>query len=229
MRKIRKIFSFIVITIIANSLFVGNLSAQTAVSGDSTIFRGVRVEIDLLSPLMKAIGASKGFYYQGAAAVNLNEKYFPTVEIGYGGINNKLSVSGLTYSANALYYRVGFDYNVLNSKKPLKEMNNIFTVGLRMGASSFTYNIGNVKITDDYWGGEQTLNFPSQKEFMIWWELLAGVRVEILNNVFMGWNVRMKNTFGSPKQGEIYPYYVPGLGLYNGGKWEFNYSIGWQF
>jgi hypothetical protein len=45
----------------------------------------------------------------------------------------------------------------------------------------------------------------------------------------MGWNVRIKGTFAVPKQGEIYPYYVPGLGLYNGGKWEFNYSIGYQF
>jgi hypothetical protein len=206
------------------------LSAQnTAISTDSAIFRGIRIEVDLLSPLMHAIGASKGFYYQGAVTANLNEKYFPTVEIGYGGLDNKLSANSLTYNTRALYYRIGLDYNVLNSKKTLRAMNNIFTIGLRLGGSSFLYDIENVQITDDYWGGSTTLNFPNQRKFMVWWEIVAGVRVEVLNNIFMGWNVRMKNTFGAPKQGEIYPYYISGLGLYNGGKWEFNYSVGWQF
>ncbi|MCL1868586.1 MAG: DUF6048 family protein [Paludibacter sp.] len=225
----RKISGFIIVTIIVNSLIFSNLSAQNAAaSADSAIFRGVRLEVDLLSPLMHAIGASKGFYYQGAAAVNLNEKYFPTIEIGYGALDNKLSASGLTCNARALYYRIGLDYNVLNSKKPLRAMNNIFSIGARLGGSNLSYNIENVKITDDYWGGSKTLDLPNQRKFMIWWEVIAGVRVEILNNIFMGWNVRMKNVFSAPKQGEVYPYYIPGLGLYNGGKWEFNYYIGWQ-
>ena len=224
----RKISSFIIITIIAHSSIFSNLSAQTAAT-DSTLFRGVRIEVDLLSPLMQAIGASKGFYYQGAVAVNLKEKYFPTIEIGYEGINNKVSASGLTYNTNALYYRIGMDYNVLNSIKPLSAMNNIFTVGVRLGGSKFLYDITNVQITDDYWGGNSVLEFPNQRKFMVWWEVLAGVRVEILNNIFMGWNVRIKGTFASPKQGAVYPYYIPGFGLYKGAQWEFNYSIGWQF
>jgi len=224
----QKISGFIIITIIVNSFIFNDLSAQIN-ARDTALFRGVRIEVDLLSPLMKAIGASEGYYYQGAAAVNLKEKYFPTIEIGYGGINNKVSASGLIYNTNALYYRIGLDYNVLTATKPLSAMNNIFTIGARIGGSNLSYSVDNVQVTDDYWGGSKILNFPNQHKFLIWWEVLAGVRVEILNNIFMGWNVRLKGTFSSPKQGEVYPYYIPGLGLYNGGKWEFNYSIGWQF
>jgi len=209
-------------------LILNNLTAQT-VNKDSSLFRGIRLEVDLLSPLMKAIGASKGYYYQGAAVVNLKEKFFPTIEIGYGGINNKVSVSGLIYNTNALYYRIGMDYNVLNSTKPLSAMNNIFSIGARFGGSNLLYNIENVQITDNYWNRNNIINFSNQRKFMIWWEVLAGIRAEIINNIFIGWNVRIKGAFTSPKQGEVYPYYIPGLGLYNGGKWEFNYSLGWQF
>jgi hypothetical protein len=206
------------------------LAAQTQrTASDSTFYRGIRIEADILSPLAYALRLSGGYYYQGAIAVNLKETYFPILEIGYGGLDNKMSVSGLTYNTHAFYYRVGIDYNVLTSKKPLNAMNNIFTVGGRIGFTNMLYNISDVQIADYYWGGNTTVDFTDRHKFMLWWEVPVGVRVEIFNNIFMGWEIRLKGAFGTPKQGEIYPYYVPGLGLFNGNKWEFNYSLGWQF
>jgi hypothetical protein len=225
----RKIFNFIVITIIAGS----SLSAYSQEKTEKLpLYCGVRVELDLLSPLMNSIGASKGYYYQGAVAVNLQQKYFPTLEMGFGGVRKKVSVSDQTFSGNGFFARVGMDYAMLKSPNKFADKTpnyNMFLIGARIGFSPFSYDLTNVPTVDDYWGGNTITNYNNQVTTRVWYEILAGMRVEVIRNIFMGWNVRTKGLFGNNPKGKVYPYYIPGFGTFKGSHWEFNYTVGYQF
>lgn len=224
----RKIFNYIVAIITISSLPY-TAFAQSEVADSINLYRGFRVEIDILSPLMTSLGMSKGYYYQGGLQVNLKEKYFPTFEVGIGGINNKESATGIRYNTDGLYARVGVDYNLLKPKADKKAMNNVMLAGIRIGASSFTYDLTNVIIEDGYWGGQNIYDYTGVFTTRFWYEIVFGLRVEIFNNTFMGWGMRLKYLFDNNTDQTIYPYYIPGLGAFKGSHVEFNYSVGYQF
>ncbi|MDR2853836.1 MAG: DUF6048 family protein [Prevotellaceae bacterium] len=223
----RKIFNFIVITILANSA----IGASAQVKTDTLpLLRGLRVELDVLSPLMHSLGGSDGYYFQGAVAVSLREQYFPTLEVGFGGVDNKISASGQGFSTNGVFARVGMDYAMLKSRN--KSLNyNLFVVGARLGFSPFSYDVSNVSVGDNYWNATSPVvrDYNNETTLRLWYEILVGIRVEVIHNVFMGWNVRTKGLFGNDNKGKIYPYYIPGFGNFKGSHWEFNYTVGYQF
>jgi hypothetical protein len=52
--------------------------------------------------------------------------------------------------------------------------------------SNFNYDISNVVITDDYWGGSEVIPYNNVNAIKVWYEIIAGVRVEVFKNVYMG-------------------------------------------
>jgi hypothetical protein len=46
----------------------------------------------------------------------------------------------------------------------------------------------------------------------------------------MGWYIRMKLLFTrNAKEGEVMPYYIPGLGFRKDFNWGFNYYLAYKF
>ena len=102
-------------------------------------------------------------------------------------------------------------------------------LGVRFGMSSFAYNITNVLIIDDYWGGSKPVIYENQLTTKTWYEIVAGVQVEVVKNVYMGWSVRNKSLLGQDPTGDVFPWYIPGYGVNVSGNWGFNYTLGYKF
>ena len=226
----RRTSNYTVITIIA--LIISNFSAiaqQTEKVDTVPWWNGFRVELDVAAPIFTVIGISESYATEGAVQFNLKRKYFPVVELGVSGIKNKTSVNGAIFSTDGMFGRAGADINLLKQKpgKPLTD--NLFLVGGRVGMSSFSYDLMNVTIADDYWGTTVVRDYPNTPATKWWFEVVVGMRVEIVRNVFLGWSVRNKHFFRAETGGEIYPYFVPGYGISQSGNWAFNYTVGYKF
>ena len=133
------------------------------------LYNGVSVSVDLWGIGSKAFG-SDFLSSEVAVDVNLKNRFFPIVELGYGG-TDAWNDNGTHYKSNAPYFRIGMNYNALFKKK----FKNYLFVGLRYAMSSFKYDIatlsvddpiygggiGNPNQVDDIWGGSLPFNFVS--------------------------------------------------------------------
>jgi hypothetical protein len=193
------------------------------------LFNGFTVQGDLISAVSSLTSKGETYSYEGALQADFKHKYFPVLEFGYAGAD-KLTSYNTGFKANALFGRLGLDFNMISQKKDKKPTNNLFLVGFRLGMSKFNYNITNVSITDDYWGGSQAVPYNNISTTKVWYELVAGIRVEVIKDIFMGWTVRSKSLISKDADGNVTPWYIPGFGTNNGNaNTAINYTIGYKF
>jgi len=225
-------------------LGISNLHAQTATAVKAKVdekmktkvekdtlplYRGLRFEMDL-SPVVNCfLSDGERLTYEAGLSVNLKNKYFPTLEMGYG-YADKINDAGVGFSSKAVFGRIGADINLMKQKKDQKPTNNLFFAGFRFGMAPVKYRYTNLSIPNDYWGTVITTNFLDQNTVAKWYEVLLGIRVEIVPKIYMGWTVRLKNPIGSAKLGKVYPWYIPGYGVKTEqANWGVNYAIGYKF
>ncbi|MFZ4581299.1 MAG: DUF6048 family protein [Paludibacter sp.] len=214
-----------------SSIFSANAQANKN-KVDSVIkasYRGFRVDIDLATLASNLINNGEKYGYEAGVYVDLKHKYFPALEIGYGGAD-KISTSGMAFSGKGMYTRLGVDFNLIKPKKDKVPINNIFFAGARIAFCPFKYEYSNITIQDNYWNQTITHTAKNEQITSVWFEIVAGMRVEISRNIYMGWTVRNKKLFGQDVTGTLTPWYIPGFGLKGEGKnWGVNYSIGYRF
>jgi len=192
-------------------------------------FNGIIVEGDIASVASSVLSNGGTHSYEGAVKIDLKHKFYPTFEFGYASAD-KLTVDNIGFSTNGAFWRGGIDINMLKQKKAANAINSMLLLGVRLGVSSFNYNITNVTITDEYWGGPaQTMNYNNLSTTKVWLELTAGIRVEVLKNIYMGWTIRNKNLLTSTADGAVTPWYIPGFGVNKSTNLGLNYTIGYKF
>ncbi|MBP8623045.1 DUF6048 family protein [Bacteroides sp.] len=171
-----------------------------------------------------------------SVTANLKNKFLPTLELGYGS-TDAWNETGIHYKSSAPYFRIGADYNTMSKKK---DKNSYLFVGARYGISSFKYSINNLAMNDPIWGDAITnpsledgiwggANVPfhqdNLKSTMHWFELVAGVKVNIYRNFNMGWTIRMKYKISASVNEYADPWYVPGFGKYKSSNIGITYSL----
>lgn len=191
------------------------------------LFNGLTIQVDAASVVSSAISNGETYSYEAGAQVDLKHKYFPIFELGYGGAN-KTSNDNINFNTKGSFERIGVDINMLRPKKGQKPTNNLFVVGVRLGMTNFHYNINNVSITDDYWNESKTFNYSDIGVTKLWYEIVAGIHVDVGKNIYMGWIVRNKNLISQDVAGNLAPWYIPGFGINNGTNWGFSYTIGYR-
>ena len=94
---------------------MAQMRAPTSPS-DSVVFRGFSAHLDIASPWM-GIAVDKGVITgEIQFDVNLRNKFFPIVEVGYAAIEH-VADNGATYRAGAPFWRLGLNYNVLKTTR----------------------------------------------------------------------------------------------------------------
>lgn len=227
----QRIFVFIssLLLCILVSTTIAQKKKQIIAPQDSTkLLNGFIVHIDAASLITSTLMGKTTYSTEGGIKIDLRHRMFPTFEIGVAGAN-KLTSDNIGYKTNGLFERIGIDFNLGKKKKDSKPTNNLFIAGLRLGMSNFKYNITNLTVNDNYWGSTEPINFSNQPSTKIWYEIVAGVQVEVFRNFYMGWTVRNKNLISKDVPGEIAPWFVPGFGINNGTNWGFNYTLGYHF
>jgi len=190
-------------------------------------WNGMLVQMDAASLVGSALTYKESYSLESAVQFDLNQKYFPVVEAGIAGAD-KITSTGNNFQTNGVFSRVGVDFNLMNKSKDSKPTNNLFMVGARIGFTAFNYNINNIEIADEYWKTTETLNYRNQFASKVWFEIVAGIKVELTKNIFVGWTVRNKNMIGQSTEGDVSPFYIPGYGNDTNPNWGFSYTIGYK-
>ncbi|MCF6131997.1 DUF6048 family protein [Flavobacterium wongokense] len=186
---------------------------------------GLRVGVDLFK-------LTKSFYetdYRGLELVGdyrLTRRYYLAGEIG----NEDKTVDDdmLNFTTKGSYLKVGFDYNTYEN---WLNMENIISVGLRYGVSSFTQTLNSYTVynPNPYFGQAQEI--PSGEEFKglsaQWIEVVAGMKTEVFNNIFVGFSVRLNRLVSQKLPNNFDNLYIPGFNrTYNGDFGVgFNYTV----
>ena len=181
---------------------------------------GLRVGVDLFK-------LSRGFYDKNYKGIELtgdfrwSKKYYLAAEIGN---ENKTTLDDrLTSNSKGTYLKVGFDYNMYEN---WLDMENIISVGLRYGLSSFSQELNSYKIYNahPYWGELPAVTASEQFNGLSasWIEVVTGLRAKMFNNVFVGFSVQLKTLVTNKKPNGFDNLYIPGYHrTYNG-----NFGIG---
>lgn len=205
---------------------VATIQEQHKASGpfaysDSALYQGMHFKLDLGNTLY-TIGRSRAGIqsYEMLINVNLQKRFYPTVEFGYA-LATDSAQSGM-HTGQGGFMRVGLDLNPLK-----KNRNNRYAllVGVRLGWDVQRYQLSGVHTGDTYWRPDYTWTSAPTWRGDCWGEIVAGTQIWVGGPVFMGWAVRMKFLF-TRKTGQYQPYYVPGYGTWGESQFSFNYYVG---
>ncbi len=199
-------------------------SVQAREYADSAVWQGWNLKLDLATPVFE-LARSKGnvMSYEGAASFNLLQRFYPTVEFGYG--QGAASAAGGDFFGRGGYGRVGLDLSALRKSR----VDNMLLIGIRLGTAVQNYSINNVSVSDPYWGEYTMRDFNKQLRADVWGEVVAGVQVKVYGSFHMGWYARFRILFTRKETGLPTAYYIPGYGYRDETTFGFNYYVGWKF
>ncbi|MDT0643311.1 DUF6048 family protein [Zunongwangia sp. F363] len=198
-------------------LFFGNLQAQEQEIPppsvpDSVQYKqkfGLRAGVDLSKLLRTALQDD----YSGLEIVGdyrVYKNFYAAAEIG----NEKITFAEglITATSTGSYIKVGGDYNAYEN---WLDMQNSIFVGLRYGFATFSQDLEEYTIytTTSYF--EPDVRTPEDGETTgltaNWIELIAGIKVEVLNNLFLSANVQLKRRIGQSTPPNFDNLSIPGF------------------
>jgi hypothetical protein len=120
------------------------------------------------------------------------------------------------YDTKGHYFKVGIDVNFLKDKEANTRFakDDVIFWGLRYAHSSFTANT-TFDLVDEFGVYDNTV-VQSNDDLRAWWtEMVAGIKVEVLKNVFLGYTMQFRFLKTFSQQEILSPYDVPGFGSGN--------------
>ncbi len=200
---------------------------ETTAKKDSVVPKkeryGLRVGVDLFK-------LTRSFYekdYRGIELVGdyrLTRRHYFAAEIG--NENKTVDDDRVNFTTKGTYLKVGFDYN---SYQNWGNMENIISLGLRYGVSSFSQRLNSYQLYNPYpYFGTTPEVFPGTNYSGLsaqWIEVVAGVKVKVINNIFVGFSFRMNRLVSQKKPDDFDNLYIPGFNrTYNG-----NFGVGFNY
>ena len=145
------------------------------------------------------------------ADFRLNKKIYIAGEIG---IEEKITTTDfLKSTASGSYLKGGIDYNLYQN---WLDMENMIFAGFRIGAATFSQDINGFTIYDvnnAFWGqqfsseeGEKFSNLNA-----LWTEVIFGTKVQVLPNLFVGFNLQLKFLLSNNQPDNFENLYIPGF------------------
>lgn len=150
---------------------------------------GLRLGIDLSKPLRTFLEED----YRGIEIVGdyrVYDNYYLAAEIG----NEQMPYSEdyLSVTANGSYIKAGVDYNAFEN---WTGMENMIFGGLRYGFATFSQTLEEYTVyTDTQYFSPAVVEGPFETSGLTasWLELMVGIKVEVLRNLYLGANVQLK-------------------------------------
>ena len=185
-------------------LFSFNLSLFSQTENDSISFKnkfGIRVGTDLSKILNSAFNED----YEGIE-INADFRILKNIYISSEvGTEKKITTNDyLNTESKGNYLKAGGDYNMYNN---WLGMDNLIYAGFRIGFCDFSQTVNSYTIYDtnnQTWGQASSHN-PIINEDLnaLWVEFVIGVKTQILNNLFLGFNVQLKNLISEKTKNNI--------------------------
>ena len=186
---------------------------------------GLRVGIDL-HRLTKSLYDEN---YKGLELVGdyrITKRFYIAGELG--NEDKTTPDDNVNYTTKGTYFKVGFDYNTYQN---WLNMENIISVGLRYGVSSFSQTRNSYQIynPNPYFGPSPVIIDGTSFDGLSaqWIEVVAGMKAEVFNNIFVGFSFRLNRMISQKKPTDFDNLYIPGFNrTYNGDFGVgFNYTV----
>ena len=176
------------------------------------LLRGIAVSADIVGLAQQAF--SDYGQYEAALRVNLRDKYFPVVELGYGTADASDPSTKLAYKTSAPYGRIGVDFNIAKHKHDDYRI----YAGVRYALTYYKFDVVGTGIKDPVWGDDVRYEARGVSANYHWLEGVFGVDAKIAGPFRLGWSVRYRrNLFGDT--GSVgNTWYVPGYGKQGGSR-----------
>ena len=85
-------------------------------------------------------------------------------------------------------------------------------LGVRLGYSSYKYDITDITINSDYWGQTNNFSILDQKANAFYGQALAGLKVKIWKSISLGWSLRYGFKIKQKYAENSIPWFIPGYG-----------------
>ncbi|MEM6687387.1 MAG: DUF6048 family protein, partial [Bacteroidota bacterium] len=191
----------------------------------------LRVGIDLSKPLRMALEDDyRGF--EIAADFRISKKFYVAAELG----NERKTVdeTQLNFTTEGSFIKLGFDFNAYEN---WFGMRNAIIVGMRYGYSTHKQTLNRYTIyqTNQHTEGESILTQEPGTEFSSlngqWIEVIAGIKVEVFNNIYMGFSLRLNRLLSTKEPENFQNLFIPGFNKVttdNNVGAGFNYTISYS-
>lgn len=186
---------------------------------------GLRVGIDL-NKLSRSLYDKN---YKGLELVGdfkVTRKHYLAAEIG--NENKNVEDAHVNFTTKGTFLKVGFDYNTYEN---WFGMNNMIYVGMRYGVSALSQTLNSYTVYNPhpYFGEEPTIVSGTKYDGLSaqWIEVIAGIKAEIIQNLYVGFSVRMNNLITNKVPDNFDNLYIPGFNRTYSGKFGagFNYTL----
>jgi len=155
-----------------------------------------------------------------------NKKFYIAAEAGF--INDyTVTDEQVNFTTKGGYLKIGFDYNAYEN---WLEMENMIYAGIRYGVSTFSQNLNSYTIYDssDYF--EDVTLYPNHEYSGLtahWAEVVGGIKVEMLDNLYLGFSVRLNILLSEKQPDNFANLYIPGFNRTYEGSFGagFNYTL----
>jgi len=169
--------------------------------------RDLKFGWDMSNLLVGALSSSRiGFDF--SVDYSLKKDLYGIIEAGINSYNE--TSDEMDYISEGTYFRLGADFKM--NKKELNPSRDIFYLGLRYAFASFEQRLENYQMYSDYWpnASGDNVSFNSQAH---WAEAIAGFKVEIIKNIYLGLGLRFKFMIVQTGDKTLKPApYIPGFG-----------------
>ena len=132
---------------------------------------------------------------------------FIVAEGGWGSSTE--NYSNLSYNSTNNFFRVGVNRSLLERMSP-KDWDMMF-IGLRYGMAFINRSGASYQYTDSLWGNSTGV-VPSAQLTAYWFEVCAGMKVEIYKGFALGYTIRGRFLLNTSLMNELAPQYIAGYG-----------------
>jgi len=207
--KINHMLKYYISIILAFNFFINSFSQTETDSISIKNKFGLRAGVDLSKILNSAFNDDyEGFEIN--ADLRILKNIYISAEIG----TEKKIISNdyLNTEAKGNYLKAGGDYNMYTN---WLGMDNLIYSGFRIGFSNFSQTINSYTIYDinnQPWG-QATYYNPIVNDNLnaLWMEFIVGIKTQVLNNLFLGFNIQLKNLISDKTKNNIDNIYIPGF------------------
>lgn len=170
----------------------------------------IRLGFDVFKPI-KSSSDGDNLNYEIVGDLQITENLYLAAE--YGLTDRLIEDENINFNSNGSFLRFGFDYNMF---KNWVGMDNSIFLGLRYGTSNFSNKIEsyNVRNSDAYFSNFVDNNYQTIDHSNLtgnWLEIVAGVKVETFNNVYLGFSLRLNKLLSTQKPENFDNLYIPGF------------------
>mgnify|MGYP003314457235 CR=1 FL=1 len=193
------IWQFIISLFLSNLLFAQSDYDSISIKKIRSELR-LRIGIDVFQPIISGIDKDiSGIELVGD--FQIKENLYISSEIGTLIRNQQSEL--INFKTSGSYIKIGGDFNMYIN---LSGMNNQIYLGLRLANSLYKHNINNYVLfaTEQVW--DENIIDSGYKTGEIkdlnaqWIEFLVGLKVQVINNIYMGFSLRLNRLINNYKE-----------------------------